>query len=147
VRVSIVIAAFVIAYIISSFMTLDATTRWVPMLAAAVTLALLTIELLRCVLIIKAQRHTDPPTGNSGEAAPTTARAVTAIAYVVAGVGAIFLIGFLPALPLYLYTSIAILGRQSPRVSIVVAVLTSLLIFAVFEIALGYELYRGILFS
>lgn len=143
---SIVILAFVIAYIVTSYLTLDAISRWVPLLAAAATLALVSIEIVRCVFRVKAG-DTASTTHDNSASPPTTARAVTAIAYVVAGVATIYLLGFLPALPLYLFASIAVLGRQSSRVAAIVAVVTSLVIYAVFEIALGYELYRGLFFS
>ncbi len=145
--VSVIIIAFVVAYIVTSYVTLDSTSRWVPLLAAIATLLLLLIELIRCVTRDTTAGGSTATADGSDDASPTAAKAVTAIAYVVAGVGAIYLLGFLPALPLYLYTSIAVLGRQTARIAAIVAVITSLVIYAVFELALGYELYRGVFFS
>ena len=136
----VVIAAFIAGYIVTAFVTLAATPRFVPLLTAFVTLGLLAIDVLREVS--RSRLH---PTE-----APTTAepagRDIQALLLVAGGVVAIYLVGFLVALPLYLLVSIALFGRQPWRTAIAVSVLASVGIWLVFEVGLDYELFPGTLF-
>jgi hypothetical protein len=73
-------------------------------------------------------------------------REYAAILLVAAGVAGVYLLGFLIAIPLYLFASIAFLGQQSMRVATIVALLTSLALYLVFEVVLDYRLFGGVLF-
>jgi hypothetical protein len=75
------------------------------------------------------------------------APALTAMQRQLSDVVAIYLVGFLVAIPLYLYASIAFLGQQSRRSALIVALVTSLVIYLVFEVALAYDLFAGVLLS
>ena len=139
---SVLIVLFVIGYLITAHVTLDAMSRRVPVLTAFVTLLLLAIDILRNV------------TAGDGTSVPavvnepaTRGREVTAILFVAGGVAGIYLIGFLVAIPLYLIASIAYLGAQPIRVAVTVAIIASLSIYLIFDLALAYQLFPGIFFS
>jgi len=133
---SVLIILFVIGYLITAYVTLDATTRRVPVLFGFVTLVLLAIDLFKGVAAGAKQSVSADP-----------GREIKAILFVAGGVAGIYLIGFLAAIPLYLVLSITCLGAQPIRVALIVALIASLSIFLIFEVALAYRLFPGILFS
>lgn len=143
---SIAILVFILGYLVSGYLTLDATTRWVPLLAASVTLLLLIIDLLQ---LGRRKSRGDVRDVASTDATVSAAprREIAAILFVAGGVAAIYVLGFLIAIPLYLFMSIAYLGQQTKRIALIVALVTSLIIYIVFEVALAYDLYAGLLFS
>jgi len=139
---SVLIVLFVIGYLITAYLTLDATSRRVPVLTGLVTLVLLAIDVLRDV-IAGAERSAP---AEAVSPAPR-GREITAILFVAGGVAGIYLIGFLAAIPLYLIASIAYLGAQPLRVAVTVALIASLSIYLIFDLALAYQLFPGIFFS
>ena len=142
-RPSIAILAFVLAYLGAGFLTLDATTRFVPVLAGGVTLLLVVIDMLRVAFSGSSIVDTNAPDAAVG----TAGRELKATLFLAGGVTGIYLVGFMLAIPLYLFASIAFLGKQSTRVALIVALLTSLAIYLLFAVALAYELYPGMLFA
>ena len=140
-----VILAFVLGYLVVGLITLDETTRVVPLLAGGVTLALLVIEILRVMLGGGPDDNGAPEGG--GVLAVRPQRELAAILFVAGGVATIYLAGFLVAIPLYLFASIAFLGRQPIRAAAIVAVIATLIVYVVFEVLLAYELYPGLLFD
>lgn len=143
---ALVVLLFIAAYVVTGFATLDATSRLVPLLAAGVTLVLLVLDVYRSLASGKRATVGDAGRGDDDDDV-TPEREIAALAYVAAGVLAICLVGFKVGLPLYLFASIAWLGRQSLRIATVVAIVASLGIYVVFEVILTYELYPGVLFS
>lgn len=144
---SIVVLVFILGYLVSGYLTLDATTRLVPLLAAAVTLLLLLIDIAQLVIRGGETEDSDLAEGGGVKVPEARGREFIAILVVAGGVLAVYLVGFLLAIPLYLFVSIAYLGQQSPRVALIVASLASLAIYLVFELALSYQLFPGVLFS
>lgn len=140
-----VILAFVLGYLVVGLVTLDATTRTVPLLAGGVTLALLVIDIVRVMLGHVADESGVREGGGVTEVRPQ--REIAAILFVIGGVAAIYLGGFLVAIPLYLFASIAWLGRQPIRSAAIVAVIATLVLYVVFEVLLAYDLYAGLLFE
>ncbi len=141
-----VVLGFVLAYIVTGFVSLDPTTRFVPVLAAGVTLLLVLADLLRIML---GRDHDPKGAGEGGGVAiegVAPAREFGAIALVAAGVAAVYYLGFHVAIPLYLFVSVRWLGRQPVRTALIVTAATSLAIFLVFEVLLAYDLHRGVLF-
>lgn len=139
---SVLIVLFVMGYLLTAYLTLDATTRRVPVLTGFVTLVLLAIDIVKDVIVGTAQ-----PDSVEATSPPPRGREIKAILFVAGGVAGIYLIGFLAAIPLYLIFSIANLGAQPIRVAIIVALITSLSIYLIFDVALAYRLFPGILFS
>ncbi|NCF52302.1 hypothetical protein GWP57_11880 [Gammaproteobacteria bacterium] len=142
---SLVICLFVVGYLLTGYLTLDETTRLVPLLAGGITLLLLLADMFRAAFGTSA----DGDAAATERPGPDVARGreIVAILFVAGGVVAIYLVGFLVAIPLYLYASIAFLGQQSRRSALIVALVTSLVIYLVFEVALAYDLFAGVLLS
>lgn len=139
-----VILAFVLGYLVIGLITLDETTRVVPLLAGGVTLALLVIDILRVML---GHGRDDGAPEGGGVVAVRPQRELTAILFVAGGVAAIYLAGFLVAIPVYLFASIAFLGKQPIKTAAIVAVIATLIVYLVFEVLLAYDLYSGLLFD
>ncbi|MFQ5981751.1 MAG: tripartite tricarboxylate transporter TctB family protein [Woeseiaceae bacterium] len=135
---SVAILAFIITYLVAGFLTLDETTRFVPLLVGSVTLLLLLIDMLRPAF---ARDEVGKPTSVQ------PGRELKAIGYVAAVVAGIYVFGFLLTIPVYLFTSIAYLGKQPLRTALIVATVASLAIFLLFEVLLAYRLYPGLLFA
>lgn len=135
---SIAILAFVIAYLGTAYLTLNETTGFVPLVTGSVTLLLLVVDMLRTAFArgVVAGTTSAPP-----------GRELKIIGYVAAVVAGIYLFGFLLAIPVYLFTSIAYLGKQPLRIALTVALLASLVIYLLFEVLLAYKLYPGMLFE
>lgn len=140
---SLAILLFVLVYLTSALLTLDGATRVVPLMAGGVTLLLLLVDIVRPALTQDgvALTHDDD------EVALPPRRELNAITYVAAAVMGIELIGFWLTIPIYLFTSIAWLGKQTSRTALTVSALTSLSIYLLFEVLLGYSLYPGLLFE
>ena len=140
---SVVILVFVVAYLGSGYLTLDSATRFVPLMVGSVTLALLIIDMLRTprtrggVVVVNGE--------NTVSVSPV--RELQVIAYVAGVAAGIYLLGFAVTIPIYLFTSIAFFGKQSIRTALTVALLTSLVIYLVFEVLLAYRLHPGMLFG
>ncbi len=126
---------FVVAYLATAMLTLEGVTRVVPLIAGGVTLVLLLVDIVR-----------PAPTQDDTLPLPP-GREMNVIAYVAAAVIGIQLFGFWVTLPIYLFTSIAWLGKQAFRIALAVALLTSLSMYLLFGVLLGYRLYPGLLFS
>lgn len=144
---SAVILVFVVFYLITGYLSLDDTTRRVPLLAGVVTLVLVVIDIARVIVRGGAQSGSWVVEGGGVQVPESRGRELAAISLVAAGVAAIYLLGFLIAIPLYLFASIAFLGQQSSRAAVAVALLTSLVIYVVFEVVLDYPLFPGLLFA
>lgn len=143
---SVVILVFILAYLVSGYLTLDETTRLVPLLAGTVTLLLLVADMLIATLGGGGEDEAHTAEGGGVKVPASRGRELTAILFVAGGVAAIYLLGFLLAIPLYLFGSIAYLGQQPLRIAAIVALLVSLSIYVVFEVALSYQLFPGVLF-
>ncbi len=144
---SAVILVFVVFYLITGYLSLDDTTRRVPLLAGVVTLVLVIIDIARVIIRGGAQSGSWVVEGGGVQVPESRGRELAAISLVAAGVAAIYLLGFLIATPLYLFASIAFLGKQSSRAAAAVALLTSLAIYLIFEVVLDYPLFPGLLFA
>jgi len=140
---SIVILVFVVAYLGSGYLTLDSATRFVPLMVGSVTLLLLIVDMLRTP-----GSHSSADVMNDANTTRVMpARELHVIAYVAGVAASIYLLGFAITIPVYLFTSIACLGKQSIRTAMTVALLTSLVIYLLFEVLLAYRLYPGMLFG
>ena len=144
---ALVVCAFVAAYLVIGLVTLDETTRFVPVLAAGVTLLLVVADIVRVLLGRSAPAGGVAEGGGVAIDGVAPRREVAAIGLVAAATAAVFYVGFHVAIPLYLFVSVAWLGRQPVRKALMVAAGTSLAIYVVFELALAYSLHRGIFFQ
>ena len=128
------VGLFVVSYLFVGYLTLDETGRRVPMIAAGVTLILVVIEWLRSRFRPNHRDNGGQREGGGVQASESARREILAVAFVVGGVIGIYLLGFTVAIPLYLFSSIAYLGKQSLRTAIMVSAISSLVIYLVFEL-------------
>ena len=138
----IVIAAVVAAYMLTGYFTLDADQRRVPMLTGYLTLVLLVLEAIS-TRFARRQTPDKPP----AKPAIPVSREILALAYVAGLVLGIYFVGYLVAVPVYLFVSLVWLGRQPMRRSIIITVTASIAIYLIFELTLSYRLFKGLLFS
>ena len=140
--VTFVLAAVAGAYLLAALLTLDAQSGRVPALAAGTTLLLLVLEWLT--------RRSTTPGGDQRRAPPSDAGAGGAtegavLASLVGLVAGVALVGFLVALPVYLYVAVTMLGGRSRRAGMLTAIATTGILWAVFELVLARRLFPGIL--
>jgi len=77
---------------------------------------------------------------------PPLAAELREIGWVVAGFALMAVVGILPALPVYVGGYVLLRG-MSPRIAAFVAAGMLVFVVGVFELALDYTLYRGLLFT
>ena len=70
-----------------------------------------------------------------------------AMAWPVAFVGLVFVFGFVPVIPFYVFFFVVLQGRKGIRQGFWAAVGTTLFAYVVFEKLLRYEVYKGVLFG
>lgn len=75
------------------------------------------------------------------------ARSVVSILWPMAFVGLVALFGFLPVIPGYVFLFVVLQGRKSIRQGIAAAAMTTGLTYVIFNVALRYEVYPGLLFA
>ena len=73
-------------------------------------------------------------------------RTAMAIAWVLGAALGVYLLGFIAAIALFILAYLKRQGR-SWQVSLAVAVITSALIYGIFQFALGFELYEGLIYN
>lgn len=87
----------------------------------------------------------------AAEPAPARDRRLSAEALAVIWVGValalVILLGFLVAIPIYVFGYLLLHGRRTLRHSLIAAVATTFGIWLGFEVLLRYDLYRGMLFG
>ncbi|MCG6875098.1 MAG: hypothetical protein LJE97_08395 [Betaproteobacteria bacterium] len=75
------------------------------------------------------------------------ARSVVSILWPTAFISLVAVFGFLPVIPVYVFLFVVLQGRKSVRQGLAAATFTTALTFVLFKLALGYEVYQGLLFS
>lgn len=141
----ILILFLVAGYMITGYLTLEPEPRRVPVLTGYLTLLLIAFELVRQYL--SPDIITDNPNPVEHNPEINIKKETKAVLYVCALVAGIYLAGFLITVPLYLFASIAWLGKQSIRMAITITVPASIAIYLVFEVMLEYQLFKGVLLS
>lgn len=117
-----------------------------PLIVGWVTLVLCALDLIACTRTAAGERLTaflHRPRSGGEEDRVSLRREAAGIAWIGAAVGLIALVGFLAALPVYIFAFMKVCGRNSAARSALIACLTTVVIYAVFEWLLRYELYRG----
>lgn len=128
-----------------------ATARQLPMLVAGGIVVLATLDLLSRlpgaigqVLRTALGAGFDEP---EIELRAAWQREIAQVGWVVAAVAAVVLVGFLVAIPLFVFLYSRLNGSRSTPASVLAAVLATAAVALVFELLLDYTLYRGILFG
>lgn len=85
-----------------------------------------------------------------GEAPPEAhpaGKAALAAAWVTGFVAAVYVFGFLPVIPVYVFVFVAVQGRLGLRTALLAAVAVTLFTWGVFQELMHYDVYRGLLFE
>jgi hypothetical protein len=86
--------------------------------------------------------------GDERHAAPRTwLRELSAVAWIAGFIGLLALVGFLPALPVYITLYMVLQGGRPLLASIISALVTTALIYVVFELLWNFTVFRGFLFE
>ncbi len=84
---------------------------------------------------------------SEGDAEAPTSRINSAVFWILAYVGGVFLVGFLLMTPIYVFLYMKLHGGEPLLASAITAVLTAIGIYVAFEVLFEYPLYSGILFG
>ena len=138
---SLLIAAFVLAYLVTGYQTLEADSRHVPVMTAWITLFLLALDLFTSWKGGNEENH------KKDEVDLPLFVELRAPLSLVALVVMIYFTGFYIGGGIYPVFALTWLGGQKLRFSVITAVLTFLSIYLLFEKSLSFQLFRGVLFA
>ena len=119
-------------------------SKFLPFLVASVVFVLAGAGLARQVLVSK--RRDVVAEKGEGKEAGEWRRLLVNSAWVIAFMVAIYVLGFIIAMPLFILSYMKWLGTRW-RVAAVSAVVASGVVYVIFQLALGIVLYRGLLFQ
>ena len=137
---SLVIVALTLVYLVTGYQTLDAESRHVPALTAWLTLFVLLLDLIAGW---RGKRAVMPSKVDEGVTLKDEARALLSMIGLVA---AVYFLGFYIGGALYLLVSLWWIGKQGLRFSLMITVIAFVCIYLLFEKALAFRLFRGMLF-
>lgn len=131
--------------------TFNQTARQVPMLVSGAMLVLSIFDLV-CRFDVAALRPLSDFWGadfrnREMRHNPRASAEANQISWMIACVAAMLLIGFLSAVPLFVFSYMKVNGRRPWIESMVTAIFVFAFVYVVFEVLLEYELYRGALFD
>jgi len=138
---SLLITAFVLAYLVIGYQTLEVESRQVPVMTAWITLFLLALDLFTSWKGGNEENHkkdeVDVPLFIEFRA-PLSLLALIVM---------IYFVGFYIGGSIYLVLALSLLGGQRLRFSVITTVLTFLSLYLLFEKGLSFQLFRGVLFA
>ena len=138
---SLLIAAFVLAYLVTGYQTLEAESRQVPVMTAWITLFLLALDLFSSWKGGNEENH------KKAEVDLPLYIELRAPLSLLALIVMIYFVGFYIGGSIYLVLALSWLGDQKLRFSVITTILTFLSIYLLFEKGLSFQLYQGILFA
>lgn len=129
-------------------------TASVPVLVAWLTIALAVIDaiaqtetllgrLLRRLITAENVIEWTP----DGDTSAAWTKSLVSLVWVFAYLGALLLLGFLVATPVYIFLYMLLHGKRSVKASALGAAITTLFIWVTFAVAFRYPLYPGLLFG
>lgn len=150
--VDLLIALFCVTVIILSSW-LDSRAKIFPDLVAWITLVLVAADIVaqsdtvlgRAVFAFFA--GTADGEDREAEARKEVRAILYSVAWIFAFVLAVWTFGFLPVIPVYLFVSMRVFGDNSTLRSLLTTAVIMLIIWAFFEWALDYTLYRGLIWD
>ncbi len=145
------ILAFVILFIVTSYQY-KLTDRMFPLLVVYVALPLLILDLLALtdskigekISIFFSAKTPEQVDEDADKTERTMAKELTIFAWMGALVLGIYLVGFLPCTPIFVYCWMKYRGGYSIRESCYLSIATTAFVYILFELILQYELYPGI---
>ncbi len=138
---SLILVGLTLVYLVTGYRTLDEESRHVPLITAFLTLGLLGLDLVSGWL------GRNRPDSETVEAEGALTDEIRAVLSLVGLVIAIYFLGFYIGGALYLLLSLWWIGKQGARFSIITTVISFACIYLLFEKALAFQLFRGVLFS
>ena len=138
---SLLITAFVLAYLVIGYQTLEVESRQVPVMTAWITLFLLALDLYTSWKGGNEENH------KKDEADHPLFVELRAPLSLLALIIMIYFVGFYIGGSIYLVLALSWLGGQRLRFSVITTVLTFLSLYLLFEKSLSFELFRGVLFA
>ena len=149
---SLVLWLATIAYLVTAW-RYNADARLFPLLIGAVLFILLPLDILMIVnspLGTRLRALLNPgaalPSHEENDLPPLR-RQVVALAFVFGFAALLIVIGVLAAIPIYVVASVKILGGRNWWLSLATGAILGLFTYGLFVVALGIELYPGILFA
>ncbi len=138
---SLLLAAFVLAYLVTGYQTLEAESRQVPIMTAWITLFLLALDLFTSWKGGNEENH------KKTEVDLPLFIELRAPLSLLALIVMIYFVGFYIGGSIYLVLALCWLGDQKLRFSIITTVITFLSIYLLFEKGLSFQLFRGVLLA
>lgn len=138
---SLLISAFVLAYLVIGYQTLEVESRQVPVMTAWITLFLLALDLYTSWKGGNEENH------KKDEADHPLFVELRAPLSLLALIIMIYFVGFYIGGSIYLVLALSWLGGQRLRFSVITTVLTFLSLYLLFEKGLSFQLFRGVLFT
>ena len=143
--------AFVVLFIVTSYQY-KLTDRMFPLIVGYVALPLLLMDLLaltdskigRKISIFFSAKTPEEVDKDADKTKRTMAEELKIFMWMGMLVLGIYLIGFLPCTPIFVYCWMKFRGGYSVRQSAYLAIATITFVYVLFEILLQYELYPGI---
>ena len=124
--------------------------RMMPLLVGATLLILLPIDLISLAhsrIGDMLRRRVNPAAGEPIKDIGGRGKQLTAIAWILAFAAAIFLVGIMLAVPLYITGSVRFLGGKKWSAAVLAGALAGIGNVALFQLLLGVDLYPGIFFA
>lgn len=142
--VALIIVLFCILYMVAAWVSLGEVSRQMPLLTGGVTVLLVVFSILS-----RSIRGNRTPSDEHPDAMIEVplAREFAGILYVVVLLLGIYLVGFYVAIPVYVFLSIGFLGHQSLKAAVLAASSALMAIYLMFDLALEYPLFTGIMLS
>ncbi|OUV74945.1 MAG: hypothetical protein CBC83_03365 [Flavobacteriales bacterium TMED123] len=146
-----VILAFVVLFIVTSYQY-KLTDRMFPLMVGYVAVPLLLIDLIaltdskigRKISVFFSAKTPEEVDKDADKTKRTMAEELKIFMWMGTLVLGIYLIGFLPCTPIFVYCWMKFRGGYSVRQSAYLAIATITFVYVLFEILLQYELYPGI---
>ena len=146
-----VILAFVVLFIVTSYQY-KLTDRMFPLMVGYVAVPLLLMDLLaltdskigRKISVFFSAKTPEEVDKDADKTKRTMAEELKIFMWMGTLVLGIYLIGFLPCTPIFVYCWMKFRGGYSVRQSAYLAIATITFVYVLFEILLQYELYPGI---
>lgn len=149
---SVILIALVLGYMTTG-LGYSAATRAMPLAVAGLTLALLVVDLLsqgdgrtgRTLRRAFGGAAALRP-GSGGERAPLLAE-LSALAWIAGFTVLAVVLGFYLAIPLYVTAYLRLFARKPLWIALLVGLVLTALLYAVFQMLLGYRIFPGLIFG
>lgn len=143
----VVTIAFTLLVVISALTMENWKSKLLPLVLSGIILVLAAVELRRNILAGDATAATtESTTDETGEGRESLRGYLLTGAWVVGFLLAVYLLGFIIAIPLFILPYMKLHGSRWLS-SIITTVLTSIFIYGLFEVLLNITLYRGLVLT